>query len=78
MGKRLEQDLGIPFDKQVNAKEHTEVDVEHAHMLIQIADRHGTTSEALDLMLEGCIESWELENVWEGQLAEMLEALPGP
>ena len=30
------------------------------------------------LMLEGAIESWELETVWKGQPAEMLEALPGP
>jgi len=77
-GKRLEAQLGIPFDKQVNSKEHAEVDVEHAHMLIQIAERYGTTDRALDLLLEGAIESWELESVWKGQLAEMMEALPGP
>lgn len=78
MAKRYEEELGIPRDRQVNEKEHAEVDVEHAHMLMQIAERHGTTRQALDLMLEGCIESWEIENVWKGQLAEMMEAIPGP
>lgn len=78
MGKRYEEDLGIPFHKQVNAKEHAEVDVEHAHMLMQIAERHATTQEKLDLMLRGLIESWEIETVWKGQVADMLEAIPGP
>lgn len=78
MGKRLENQLGIPFDRQVSAKEHAEVDVEHASMLMQIAEQHGTTQQALDLMLEGVAGSWEIETVWKGQLAEMLEQLPGP
>lgn len=78
MGKRFENQLGIPFDKQIDAKEHAEVDVEHAHMLMEIARRYGTSSDALALMLEGVVETWELESVWKGQLAEMMEALPGP
>lgn len=78
MGKRYEADLGIPFHKQVNAKEHAEVDVEHAHMLMQIAARHGDTREKLDLMMRGLIESWEIESVWKGQVADLLEAIPGP
>ena len=78
MGKRYEEDLGIPFHKQVNAKEHAEVDVEHAHMLMQIARRYATTPEALDLLMQGLIESWDIETVWKGQVVEMLEALPAP
>jgi hypothetical protein len=78
MGKRYEEDLGIPFHKQVNAKEHAEVDVEHAHILMQIAERHATTPGKLDLMMRGLIESWEIETVWKGQVADMLEAIPGP
>jgi hypothetical protein len=78
MGKRYEEDLGIPFHKQVNAKEHAEVDVEHAHMLMQIARRYATTPEALDLLMQGLIESWDIETVWKGQVVEMLEVLPAP
>jgi hypothetical protein len=78
MGKRYEEDLGIPFHKQVNAKEHAEVDVEHAHMLMQIARRYAITPEALDLLMQGLIESWDIETVWKGQVVEMLEMLPAP
>lgn len=78
MGKRFEQELGIPFDKQVNAKEHAEVDVEHAHLLMQVAERHADTPEKLALMMEGVIESYELQTIWKGILADMLEAIPGP
>jgi pyrroloquinoline quinone (PQQ) biosynthesis protein C len=78
MGKRFEQELGIPFEKQVNAKEHAEVDVEHAHMLMQVAERHATTKEKLALMMEGVVETFELQTIWKGILADMMEAIPGP
>lgn len=78
MGKRFEQDLKIPFEKNINAKEHAEVDVEHAHMLLQIARRHATTQADLDLLLEGLTESWELERVWKGLLADMMAEAPAP
>jgi hypothetical protein len=74
-GKLYEQYLGIPFEKQVSHKEHAEVDVEHANMLVHIAEQYGTTKQALDLILEGLIESWEIETVWKGQIAEMIAAV---
>ena len=78
MGKRVEQELGIPFEKQVNAKEHAEVDVEHAHLLMQVAERHADTPAKLAMMLEGVIETFELQTIWKGILADMMEAIPGP
>jgi pyrroloquinoline quinone (PQQ) biosynthesis protein C len=78
MGKRFEEDLGIPFDKQVNAKEHHEVDVEHGNLLMDVARRHADTPGKLDLLMEGLNDSWALDRVWKGQLAEMMAALPGP
>lgn len=78
MGKRFEEDLGVPFEKNINAKEHAEVDVEHAHMLLEVARRHAHTQADLDLMFEGLAESWELERVWKGLLADMMLELPGP
>jgi pyrroloquinoline quinone (PQQ) biosynthesis protein C len=77
-GKRFEEELGIPFHKQVNAKEHAEVDVEHATLLMKVAERHATTQAKLDLMMEGAIETFELQTIWKGILADMLEAIPGP
>lgn len=76
MGKRFEKDLGIPFDKQLNAKEHAEVDVEHAHMLLQIAKRHGSLPGGLGWMMEGLVESWEIDQIWKGILADMMEQIP--
>lgn len=76
--KKFERELGVPYEKQVMLKEHAEVDVEHAHMLMQIAKRYGTTPQALELMLEGVIESWELDTMWQGLLVDMMEAVPGP
>lgn len=78
MGKKFEAELGIPFKKQVNAAEHAEVDVEHAHMLMQVAEHHGHTQEALDLIRQGVRESWALDRTWKGLLADMMEDLPGP
>jgi pyrroloquinoline quinone (PQQ) biosynthesis protein C len=76
--KKRERELGIPFEKQVMMAEHDEVDVEHADILLTIAKRHATTPQALELMLEGLTESWQLDRVWQAQIAEMMEALPGP
>ena len=77
-GKRMEADLGIPFDKQLNAKEHAEVDVEHAHMLMDVARMCCNSQADLDLMMEGLIESWQLDQAWKGILADMVEEVPGP
>ena len=77
MGKRLEEQLGIPFNQLVNAKEHAEVDVQHAHLLMQVAERHGDTPDKLAMMMEGVIETFELQTTWKGVLADMLEAIPG-
>ncbi len=76
MGKRFEKDLGIPFEKQLNAREHAEVDVEHAHMLLQIARAHRDAPGALALMTQGLVESWEMDRVWKGLLADMMDEAP--
>ncbi len=77
-GKRMEAELGIPFEKQLNAKEHAEVDIEHAHMLMEVARMSCNTQADLDLMMEGMIESWQLDQAWKGILADMLAELPDP
>jgi hypothetical protein len=74
-GKLLEEQLGIPFEKQIDHKEHAVVDVEHGHMLMRIAERHAGSQQALDLMMEGVVESWEIDTVWRSQVAEMMEAV---
>jgi hypothetical protein len=76
MGKRFESELGIPFHKQLNAAEHAVVDVAHGSLLMQVAERHATSQDKLDFLMQGLVESWAIDRVWKGQLAEMMEAIP--
>lgn len=75
--QRFHGELGIPLEKLVSQKEHVEVDVGHGEMLIEIAERFAETQADLELLLEGSRETWEIERVWKGLLADMIEALPG-
>lgn len=77
-GKKQERELNFPFHKQLNAAEHAEVDVLHAHMLLRVVEKHAVTPDKLAQVMDGLIESWEIDRVWKGQLAEMMEELPGP
>ena len=38
----FERDLGIPMKKQINNAEHVVMDVEHAHLLMQVARKYAT------------------------------------
>ncbi len=53
----LERDLGIPMKKQINNAEHVVMDVEHAHLLMQVARKYATTESACNAILRGARES---------------------
>lgn len=76
IGAMLERDLGIPMKKQVNNAEHVEMDVEHAHLLMQVARRHATTEESRAAILRGARESLMIDRVYRGHLADRMAALP--
>lgn len=76
--QRFHDELGIPFEKLTNENEHVEVDVAHGELMIEVAKRYGETPDGYRLMLEGARESWEIERVWKGLLADMIEEVPGP
>jgi hypothetical protein len=75
IGAMLERDLGIPMKKQVNNAEHVVMDVEHAHMLQQIARRYATTAATQEAILRGAKESLMIDRVYRGHLADLLAAL---
>jgi hypothetical protein len=77
-GKKQEAELGIPFHKQLNAKEHAEVDVEHGNLMTKVIERHCDTPAKLDIVLDGLKEAWALDRAWKGILAGYLEGIPGP
>lgn len=76
ISRMLERDLGIPVKKQINNAEHVTMDVEHAHLLMQVARRHATTKAAREALLRGARESLMIDRVYRGHLADMMAALP--
>jgi Iron-containing redox enzyme len=76
IGEKLERELGIPMKKQVNNAEHVVMDVEHAHLLMRIAQRYATTAVDRNAIIRGARESLIIDRVYRAHLADMLEALP--
>ena len=75
IGGMLERDLGIPMKKQINTAEHVTMDVEHAHLLMQVARRHATSESARKALLRGARESLMIDRVYRAHLADMLASL---
>jgi hypothetical protein len=75
IGQALARDLGVPMKQQINTAEHVEMDVEHAHLLMQVARKHATGESAQRAILRGARESLMIDRVYRGHLADMLEAL---
>lgn len=76
VGQMLERDLGIPMKKQINNAEHVVMDLEHARLLMQVAQKYGTNESARQAILRGARESLMIDRVYRGHLAEMMAALP--
>jgi len=76
IAEKMEADLGIPVKSQPSNAEHMIADIEHGKMLMVIAHSHASTPEAQEHILAGLRNSWAIERVWKGQLADILEALP--
>lgn len=75
IGEIFERDLGIPLKKQINNAEHVVMDVEHAHLLHQVAKRHATTEDACQAIVRGAKESLLIDRVYRGHLVDLLAAL---
>ena len=71
----FERDLGIPIKKQINNAEHVVMDVEHAHLLMQVAKQYATTASAREAILRGARESLMIDRVYRGHLADLMESL---
>jgi pyrroloquinoline quinone (PQQ) biosynthesis protein C len=73
---KLRDEIGLAFDKQVSNVEHMAADVEHAHMLMEVAARFATEEREQALILDGARKSWAIDRVWKGHLADLLAAIP--
>ena len=76
IGEIFERDLEIPMKKQINNAEHVVMDVEHAHLLMQVARRYATTEADRQAILRGARASLMIDRVYRGHLADMIETLP--
>jgi pyrroloquinoline quinone (PQQ) biosynthesis protein C len=76
MGYKIRDELGIPFKKQISNAEHAVADVEHAHMMMEVAKEYVTDEHERDLVLKGAAESWAIDRIWKGHLADIMAAIP--
>lgn len=76
VSEMMHRDLGIPLKEQVNNAEHVVADVEHAKLLMDVARRHAKTEAEQQQILKGAIETWRIERVFKGVLADAMAALP--
>ena len=75
IGMIFERDLGIPMKKQINNSEHVVMDVEHAHLLMQVAKQYATSASAQAAILSGARESLMIDRIYRGHLADLMESL---
>ncbi len=68
-GKKMARDLKIPLTRQPSNKEHMEVDIVHANLLFEAAERHVTGKEAYDLAISGAQKGLSIYKTWLGLLA---------
>lgn len=76
MGVKMRDEVGIPLKKQAVNVEHTEADVEHAHMMMDVASEYATKKAEQELILDGARRSWAIDRIWKGHLADLLAAIP--
>ena len=77
MAERISADLGIEMARQHSFKEHVVADVEHAHILMTVAKDHVRSEFDYAQVLEGVRESWAIDRVFRGHLAELMESIEG-
>jgi hypothetical protein len=76
MALKFRDEAGIPLKQQPSNVEHMAADVRHANLVFEVAERFATSDAERQLMLEGARESWAIDRVWKGQLAEAIAAVP--
>lgn len=74
---KMRDEVGIAFDKQPSNIEHMVADVEHANMLMHIAEGHAKSQQDCDRILDGARKSWAIDRVWKAHLVDLLSAIPG-
>lgn len=76
MAVKMRDEVGVPFKKQTSNVEHMVADVKHAHMLMEVAEQYAPSDLERQLILDGARQSWAIDRIWKGHLADLLAAIP--
>ena len=68
-GRKMARELKIPLNKQPSNKEHMEVDIVHANLLFEAAEKHVTSREEYNLALSGAEQGLSIYKTWLGLMA---------
>jgi hypothetical protein len=74
-GRKMARELKIPLKKQASNKEHMEVDIIHANLLFEAAEKHVTDKKAYDLAISGAEKGVSIYKTWLGLLAMEMEKM---
>ena len=72
---KMSDELGIPLGRQASNKEHMEVDVIHANLLMNVARDHVTSEADAEVVLSGAAKSLAINRTWLGLMANDMAAL---
>jgi pyrroloquinoline quinone (PQQ) biosynthesis protein C len=75
IAKKMSKELDIPLRKQHSNKEHMEVDVIHAALLTEVAERHVKDKADEDAVLSGATKSLAINRTWLGLMAKEMDRL---
>ncbi len=76
MSIKMRDEVGVPLKKQAVNVEHMAADIEHAHMMMDIASEYAQGKAEQELILDGARRSWAIDRIWKGHLADLLAAIP--
>jgi hypothetical protein len=71
----MARELKIPLSRQPSNKEHMEVDITHANLLFEAAERHVTDRAAYGLAIGGAEKGLSIYKNWLGLLAVEMERM---
>ena len=73
IGEKIRDELGISFEKQHSNAEHMVAEIEHAHLLLRVADKHARNADAQADILRGAHASLAIDRVYKDALADAME-----
>ena len=74
MAEHIAASLGIGMEKQHSLREHIVADVEHANIMMKVANEFALGELERRQIIEGARESWAIDRVFREHLAVLIES----